>query len=294
MPPATGQQQRRAVPAAAAPTTTINVDTSPWLFKGSDIKPDPEWHFGRLPNGLRYAVRRNGVPPGQVAVRVRIDAGSLHEKDSEQGFAHLIEHLSFRGSKYVPDGEAKRVWQRFGATFGSDSNASTTPTQTVYKLDLPGATDVKLDESLKIFAGMMAEPGITAQGLAAERPAVLAEQREAPGPQVRYSDALRATFFAGQPLAERSPIGTIKTLQAATPESVRAFHQRWYRPERTVVVLSGDIDPKTAQDLIVRNFAGWRGQGPNPADPDFGKPDPDAAATRTLVEPAIPDRKSVV
>ncbi|WP_335300447.1 hypothetical protein [Sphingomonas adhaesiva] len=100
---------------------------------------------------------------------------------------------------------------------GSDSNASTTPTQTVYKLDLPGATDVKLDESLKIFSGMMAEPAITTAGLAAERPAVLAEQREAPGPQVRYGDAIRQTFFAGQPLAERSPIGTIKTLEAATP-----------------------------------------------------------------------------
>ena len=68
---------------------------------------------------MRYAVRRNGVPPGQVSIRVRMDAGSLMETDSERGYAHLIEHLSFRGSEYVPDGEAKRIWQRFGATFGS-------------------------------------------------------------------------------------------------------------------------------------------------------------------------------
>ena len=128
------------------------------------------WKFGRLANGLRFAVRRNGVPPGQVAVRVRIDAGSLNEQDSERGFAHLIEHLSFRGSQHVPDGEAKRIWQRLGATFGSDSNASTTPTQTVYQLDLPGATEAGLDESLKILAGMMAAPSITAQSLGAERP----------------------------------------------------------------------------------------------------------------------------
>ena len=50
----------------------------------------------------------------------------------------------------------------------------------------------------------------------AERPVVLAEQREQPGPQVRFGDAIRATFFAGQPLADRSPIGNIKTLEAAT------------------------------------------------------------------------------
>ncbi len=301
--PAIGQQAAqkaaatasRAVAAAAAPVqgtiidpATVRVDTSPWLFKGSDIPPDPAWNFGALPNGLRYAVRKNGVPPGQVAVRVRIDAGSLNETDEERGYAHLIEHLSFRGSKYVPDGEAKRVWQRFGATFGSDSNAQTSPTQTVYKLDLPAATEANLDESLKIFAGMMSEPGINAQGLAAERPAVLAEQREAPGPQVRLSDARNALFFAGQPLADRSPIGNVKTLEAATPASVQAFHQRWYRPARTVVIISGDIDPAVAARLVVKNFGGWKGVGPDPADPDFGKPDPKATPTAAINEPSLP------
>src|SRR3546814_7664070 len=50
---------------------------------------------------------------------------SLMEQDSELGFAHFLEHLTFRGSKYVPDGEAKRVWQRLGATFGrSEENTS--------------------------------------------------------------------------------------------------------------------------------------------------------------------------
>lgn len=274
------------VPTVA--TAPIRVDTAPWLFRDSDIPPDPAWHFGALPSGLRYAVRRNAVPPGQVAVRVRIDAGSLYETDDQQGFAHLIEHLSFRGSKYVPDGEAKRVWQRFGATFGSDSNASTTPTQTVYKLDLPGATDVKLDESLKIFSGMMAAPAITDAGLAAERPAVLAEQREAPGAQVRYGDALRQTFFAGQPLADRSPIGTIKTLQAADPLSVQAFHDRWYRPARAVVIISGDIDPDVAARLVVKNFGGWRGKGADPAEPDFGTPKTGEPIVRTVAEPSLP------
>ena len=297
--PVTGKEAERApvrasvVSAAVGPTTivdpaTVTVDTSPWLFKGSDITPDPAWNFGTLPNGLRYAIRRNGVPPGQVAVRVRIDAGSLNEEDHERGFAHLIEHLSFRGSKYVPDGEAKRIWQRFGATFGSDSNAQTTPTQTVYKLDLPAATEANLDESLKIFAGMMAEPGINDQGLAAERPAVLAEQREAPGPQVRLADARNKLFFAGQPLADRSPIGNVKTLEAATAASVKAFHERWYRPSRAVVIISGDIDPAIAARLVVKNFAGWQGTGPDPADPDFGKPDPKATKTATIVEPSLP------
>ena len=288
--PAVGKQPQRA-PAAPPPPPTapaVPVDTRPWLFEGSDIPPDPAWNFGKLPNGLRYAVRRNGVPPGQVSIRVRIDAGSLYEKDDEQGFAHLIEHLSFRASKYVPADQTKQVWQRLGATFGSDSNAQTGFVSTVYKLDLPAITEPNLDESLKIVAGMMTDPVISAAGLSSERPAVMAEQREAPGPQVRYGDALRGVFFAGQPIADRSPIGTIKTLEAATPQSVQAFHDAWYRPERTVVILSGDIDPAIAAELIVKNFAGWQGKGPNPPDPDFGKPDPSKPATGVIAEPAMP------
>ncbi len=78
----------------------------------------------------------------------------------------------------VPDGEAKRVWQRLGATFGSDSNAETTPTQTVYKLDLPNANKTSLDESLKIFAGMLSSPGLSITAVNPERPVALAELRD--------------------------------------------------------------------------------------------------------------------
>jgi len=290
--PIAGQSARQAsAPAAAtaAPAATpVSVDTTAWLYKGSDLPHDPAWQFGTLPNGLRYAVRKNGVPPGQVSIRVRIDAGSLEETESQRGFAHFIEHLSFRGSEYVPDGEAKRVWQRFGAAFGSDTNAQTSPTQTVYKLDLPSATDATLDDSIKILSGMMAKPVITDASVAAERPVVLAEQREQPGPQVRFADLINRTFFAGQPLADRSPIGNIKTLEAATGDSVRAFHDRWYRPGNTVVIISGDMDPALFSRLIVKHFAGWQGKGANPPEPDFGKPDASKPIAASLVEPGLP------
>jgi zinc protease len=293
--PESRAEAQQATPSSSADATDGRPGASiasraAWLYKGSDITPDPAWHFGVLKNGLRYAVRKNGVPPGQISVRVRIDAGSLYENEGERGFAHLIEHLSFRGSEYVPDGEAKRIWQRMGTTFGSDTNAQTTPTQTVYKLDLPSATDAGIDESLHILAGMVSKPNITPQALNAERPAVLAEQREAPGPQVRVIDALNATFFAGQPLADRSPIGHVAELEAATAETVKAFHDRWYRPERALVVIAGDFDPAKLELMVAKNFADWKGSGPNPADPDFGVPDPKQITTKAVVEPGIPTR----
>jgi len=54
----------------------------PWLYENSDVPVDKSWTFGVLPNGLKYAVKQNNVPAGQVAIRVRIDAGSLYEKES--------------------------------------------------------------------------------------------------------------------------------------------------------------------------------------------------------------------
>ena len=272
--------------AVAAPTKPSK--SGPWLYQGSDIPPDPAWTFGVLPNGVRYAVRRNGVPPGQVSVRVDIEAGSLNERDNERGYAHFMEHLSFRGSRYVADGESIKLWQRLGATFGSDTNASTTNTQTIYKLDLPNATRQGLDESIKILSGMMAAPEIKPNQVDTERRTVLAEAREQAGPEVKVGDATRAHLFAGQLLATRSPIGTTEALNAATPESLRAFHDRWYRPERAVVVIVGDGNSAVFEQMIIKHFSDWKGNGPATPDPDFGKPNPAAPASLVITERSAP------
>ncbi len=275
-------------PAPAPPLSAPAMDTVPWLYKGSDIPVDKAWTFGVLPNGVRYAVRRNGVPPGQVSIRIGMDVGSLYESDSEQGYAHFIEHLSFRGSAYLSDGEAKRVWQRLGASFGSDTNANTGNTQTAYKIDLPDATEAGLDESLKILSGMMAGATITPAEVDAERRTILAELREQSGPQTRVFDATRALYFAGQLLGSRSPIGTVATLNAATSESLRAFHARWYRPDKAIVVIAGDGDPAQYEALIKKYFSAWKAKGSITPDPVFGDPDPKAKASAIITEPGVP------
>ncbi len=277
-------------PASAVKASPVK---QPWLYEGSDVPVDTSWTFGELPNGLRYAVKKNDVPAGQVSIRVRIDAGALHENDDEQGFAHLIEHLSFRGSTFVPDGEAKRIWQRFGVTFGSDSNAQTTPTQTVYKLDLPNAAPEKLDESIKIISGMIRNPRISDVALNAERAIVLAELREGGGAQQVYSDALREHMFQGQKLATRSTIGTPETLRASDAVRLNAFHDRWYRPENAVVVIAGDTDPANLAKLVQKYFSDWKGTGPRAPEPEFGKPVAAGNTTRVVVESTLPTTVSM-
>jgi len=285
--PAATPPSVKQAPMPATPPAPV-VAPTPWLYEHSDIPPDIAWRFGVLPNGLRYATRRNGVPPGQVSIRVAVDAGSLMESDAERGFAHFIEHLTFRGSTFVPDGEAKRIWQRLGATFGSDTNAQTTPTQTIYKLDLPRATRDSLDESMRMLSGMMTGPTFTQATVDSERPVVLAENRESQGPQRRAFEVQQSLFFAGQPLASRMPIGTVETLNGATADGLRAFHDRWYRPSRVVISIVGDGDPLLFEQMIQKYFSAWTAKGPNPADPDFGDPDPGRPVSGVLVDASLP------
>ncbi|MBS0254234.1 MAG: insulinase family protein [Proteobacteria bacterium] len=287
-----------AAPAVARDTAlpVLPPQDAPWLYRGSDVPHDKEWIFGTLPNGLRWAVRKNGVPPGQVSIRVRMDVGSMFERRGEEGYAHFLEHLVFRESKYLGQAQAIPTWQRLGATFGSDTNAETTATGTTFKIDLPGATPASLDESFKLLSGMLIQPVLSDGNVRAELPIVLAEKREHGGAPERVADATRETLFAGQPLADHGTIGTEASLTAARGDSVRAFHARWYRPENAVVVVSGDADPQLMAALVAKWFGDWRGQGPRVPAPDFGAPtlppgaDPanPVAMPRVMVEPELP------
>ncbi len=276
-------------PALAAKDT-------PWLYENSDVPPDPDWTFGELPNGLRYAVRPNGVPPGQVSIRIRVDAGSLYEREGEEGFAHLLEHLLFRQSKYLADGTAIATWQRLGASFGSDTNAETSTTQTVYKLDLPNATAASLDESFKLLSGMVTAPTLSQGNLAADVPIVLAEMRERGGAAKRVQEAMRESFYDGQPLAERSPIGTPESLKAATAQSVRAFYSRWYRPAMSWSWRLAATIPRRWKRLIRKWFSTWKVSGTAMPAPSFGDPVRPAGAdpanpvgsAKVMVEPDLP------
>src|SRR5690349_12054807 len=86
--------------AAAAPPPART-----WNYPGVDLPADPDLRLGVLPNGVRYAIQHNENPPGQVVMRLRIQAGSMHEAPGQLGYAHFLEHLAFRGSTHLADGE---------------------------------------------------------------------------------------------------------------------------------------------------------------------------------------------
>src|SRR5262245_51505473 len=78
-------------PAAAGPAQRAQLPPGVWPQARYDVAADPQVRFGALPNGMRYAIRKQSIPPGQAALRLRFDAGSLMETDAQQGLAHFLE-----------------------------------------------------------------------------------------------------------------------------------------------------------------------------------------------------------
>lgn len=257
------------------PTATSRYAAPPstsWQHVGSDIPADPQWQTGTLANGVRYAVRRNAKPAGNVSIRVRLDVGALMERDEEQGWAHFVEHMAFRGTPKLGDGEAVKIWQRMGASFGADTNASTSRLSTIYKLDLPKADAESVATATNILADMLANASFEPALVEVERKVVLAERsaRLTPlGERMRL--ASNTIIIPGLLAARRDIVGTPETLGAASADRLRAFQRRWYRPERAVVVMAGDAPTSQQIAAIEASFGGWRGEGPPPAEPDYGQ-----------------------
>lgn len=262
-------------------------DAADWDLADSDIQPADGWVFGKLDNGMRYIVRKGERPEGTALVRMLVHAGSLDERDDERGFAHYVEHMAFNGSTNVPEGEMVKLLERLGLAFGADTNASTSFDYTQYKLDLPRTDDELLDTALMLMRETASELTFAPEAVDRERGVVLSERR------VRNTyalqnliDSLAFSYPEGR-IANRLPIGTQETLQAADAAGLKAFWQREYVPASTVLVVVGDFDPAKVESKIRERFADWR-PAPSPEQPAAGPVDPAyAGATDIHLDPAL-------
>jgi zinc protease len=257
-----------------------------WAQAQSDIPASPRITFGRLANGLRYALLPNHTPPGQVSMRLLVRAGSLQEQDDEPGYAHFVEHMAFRGTRGFPADEKIKFMQALGMGFGPHVNAETTFTHTLYKLDLPENSAATLASGLRILRdyadGLVFDPA----EMDRERGVVLSEALARHNTDQDRDIARFELFFAGTIIPQRWPIGTEASIKRARPAGLRSFYDAWYRPERMVVVIAGDIDPAALAPLLQTSFASLSARAaPRPEPSLGGLAIPDKLAARFLSEP---------
>nr|MBA3811904.1 insulinase family protein [Caulobacteraceae bacterium] len=258
---------------------------SAWARANSDLAPDPAVRFGTLANGMRYAVMRNATPAGQVSLRLRIGAGSLEESDAQQGLAHLLEHMSFKGSTHVPAGEMVRILQRDGLAFGPDTNASTDWTQTVYMLDLPKADADTLATALMLMRETAGELTLDGAALDTERGVVLSEERLRDTPRYRAEKAQLDLLAHGQRVTRRFPIGQVAVIEHAPASLLRDFYRANYRPDRATLIAVGDFDPEAMEARIKARFSDWAPAGPPTAPPNLGEVEPRGLTVKVVKAP---------
>jgi zinc protease len=271
----------RGTPAAAAPT-------SAWPQNGADLPTDPAVRFGVLPNGMRYAILKHPSPRGAVSLRLRIAAGVFQEPGGGEGVAHFLEHMSFRGSSRVPDGEVWKTLERLGLAFGADTNAFTSLSQTYYQFDLPTNSQASIDTGLMLMRETASELTLSQRAMDDERRVILSEQRLRDSPAERLSQAELKFWFNGQPAVQRTPIGSIEAINRAKLSQLRDFYNAYYRPERTILIAVGDLDPDTIAAKIRERFSDWTGVGPAGADPALPSPPPAGLQARLFVEAGAP------
>ncbi len=251
-----------AVLVISAPAAYATPPSQPWPQTASDLPADSSVRFGTLPNGMRYAIKRNATPKGAVSLRFRIGAGSLMERDNEQGIAHVLEHMAFRGSAHVPDGDMVKKLQSLGLTFGADTNAFTAATQTVYAFDVPKNDAVSVDTALTLMREIASNLTISQTALDTERNVVLAEAhlRDVPIQHLQKSDW--AFLYGDRAASALMPIGKETIVAHATDKLVRGFYEAWYRPERATLIIVGDVDPGEMEAKIEALFADWTAKAP--------------------------------
>ncbi len=275
--------QSSGAPAAPAPPPALRDKVWPQGY--SDLPADPSVRFGVLPNGMRYALMHNETPRGQVSLRLRIGSGSLEESDAQQGLAHMLEHMAFKGSVHAPNGEMVKMLERVGLSFGGDTNARTGFTDTVYQLDLPQGDPKTLDVGLTLLSdvgsGLLLQP----KALDSERGVVLSEERLRDTPDYEVTKQRLAFELKGQLIADRLPIGKVSVIQTASPALVRAFYAANYRPDRATLIAVGDFDPVAMGGDIRRLFGGWRGVGAETPPPDLGEVAQRGEAIQVIVRP---------
>ncbi|MEM6315545.1 MAG: pitrilysin family protein, partial [Planctomycetota bacterium] len=223
--------------------------------------PTIDYHTQTLDNGLQviYAPMDNAPV---VHVRVLYHVGSRDEQPDRRGFAHMFEHMMFRGSAHVP---SEKHMDLINAT-GGQSNAFTSFDQTTYINTVPSN---HLEMALYLEADRMASFKVTPEVFDTERSVVTEEwrQRVANPP---YGELFGDLFDLAydEHHYQWTPIGDMDDLAAADVDELQAFHDLYYNPNNAALIVAGDFDLDQAKAWVKRYYA-WI-----PAGPDFERPSP--------------------
>ena len=207
------------------------------------------WSDRTLDNGLRAVVLADSRSP-TVAVTVGYHVGGKDDPEGRSGFAHLFEHLMFKGTKHTPAETIDRLTEDVGGF----NNAYTTADCTVYYEVVPANY---LETMLWAEADRLSSLIVDDRNFATERDVVIGEydQRILAEPYGMLDELVERQVFRDHAYAN-GVIGDPASLRASTLDDVQRFHGTYYRPDNAVLVVVGDLDVAQTNGWIDRYFSG--------------------------------------
>ncbi|HEV8316451.1 MAG TPA: pitrilysin family protein [Vicinamibacterales bacterium] len=242
--------------------------------------PKLQYQILTLPNGLRVILSEDHSTP-IVHVSVWYHVGSKNEKTGRTGFAHLFEHMMFKGSKNVePEAHTSII-----SSVGGQSNAYTTEDTTVFWETIPAQY---LPLAVWLEADRMATLRIDETVFQREREVVKEERRMRVEnqPYGRLNEIVYGFAFTTHPY-KHPTIGSLVDLEAASVEDVRDFYLTYYVPENATVTIVGDFDSVQAVQLV-NQYLGRVPKARRPVPRDIPKEPVKAKEQRVTVEEAWP------
>jgi zinc protease len=239
----------------------------------SPLQIDAAVTVGKLSNGLTYYIRQNARPTKRAELRLVVNVGSVLEDDNQRGYAHLVEHMAFLGTRRFSRDDLGGFLASIGAVSGADRNASTSADETIYLLRIPSDQPLVIDAALQLLADFAGGQLFDPQAVIGERGVVLEEWRLGLGADQRMRDKALPILLKDSRYAQRSPIGTDTSIKTADAAGLRKFYDTWYRPELMAVIVVGDFDPKRVEGMIKDQFNALRSRSDAPQRPVITVPD---------------------
>jgi zinc protease len=230
----------------------------------------------KLQNGLRVIVSEDHTAPA-VSIVVVYNVGSADEKARRTGFAHLFEHMMFKGSENVGAGEHPALIFGNGGTM----NGTTSQDRTLYYETVPAN---QLEMALFLEADRMKSLDINKDNLNNQRAAVQEERRLRVDNQPYGGTYERIGEQAyDNPAYKHSIIGSMEDLNAASVDDVATFFKTYYAPNNAVMSIVGDVDTKKTMALVEKYFGSIARQ-PDPKRPDLAEAPHSAERRSTIVD----------
>lgn len=220
-----------------------------------ELPIDKDVRYGTLPNGLTYYVRHNALPENRANFYIAQKVGAVQEEESQRGLAHFLEHMCFNGTKNFPGNNIIKYCESIGVKFGQNLNAYTAADETVYNIDDVPVTEQNVDSCLLILHDWADGLTLDPAEIDKERGVIHEEWRMRSSASQRIFERNLSSLYPDSRYGKRMPIGLMSVIDNFKPEELRAYYEKWYRPDLQGIIVVGDIDVDKVEEKIKDIFS---------------------------------------